>query len=169
MSESAERSQTFTHLSIPQTYEVSLASPLFTPWARLLLNFAGIPAGASVLDVASGTRVVAHLVAQQVGANGQVTASDISPAMLAVAQAKPSDTAIRYIVSPADAAATIWATPYGPPLAKLPLEQQEEVLHALAAKLKNPTRNGEASCTTFAYIARAVSWQAGCDRIRPWT
>ena len=105
MSESAERSQSFTHLSIPQAYQTSLVAPLFAPWARILLDFVGVSAGALVLDVASGTGVVAHLAAERVGATGQVTASDISPAMLAVAQAsRPSDT-VRYLVCPADALA----------------------------------------------------------------
>lgn len=61
MSESGERSQSFTHLSIPQAYQASVVAPVFAPWARILLDFVGVRAGASVLDVASGTGVVAHL------------------------------------------------------------------------------------------------------------
>ncbi len=78
MSESAARSQTFTHLSIPQAYEGYLVTPLCAPWARTLLDFVGVRAGAAVLDVASGAGIVARLATEQTGAMGQVTATDIS-------------------------------------------------------------------------------------------
>jgi ubiquinone/menaquinone biosynthesis C-methylase UbiE len=104
-SEPIERSQSFAHQSVPQAYQTYFVPSLFAPWARLLLDFVGVRAGASVLDVASGTGVVAHLAAERVGATGQVTATDISPAMLAVAQASCSGDTVRYLVCPADALA----------------------------------------------------------------
>ena len=85
MPEASARSQSFTDLSVPRAYEASFVAPLFAPWARHLLDFAGVPLGASVLDVAWGTGIVARLAADRVGGTGHVTATDISPAMLAVA------------------------------------------------------------------------------------
>ena len=105
MANSVERSQTYTHQSIPQAYRASLVAPLFAPWARILLDFVGVAPGASVLDVASGTGAVAHLAVERVGATGQVTATDISPAMLSIAQAGHTDEVIRYVVCAADALA----------------------------------------------------------------
>ena len=106
MAEPAGRSQAFVHMSIPQAYEAYLVGPLFAPWAQNLVDAVGIQAGAVVLDVASGTGVVAQLAAARVGASGQVTGTDISPAMLAVAAAKPVRAAeVRWIECAADALA----------------------------------------------------------------
>lgn len=69
--------------SIPAGYREHLEPVLFRPWAERLLDFAGVKAGQRVLDVASGTGVVARAAAARVGTGGHVIASDISPAMLA--------------------------------------------------------------------------------------
>jgi ubiquinone/menaquinone biosynthesis C-methylase UbiE len=66
-----------------------MAVQLFEPWARELVRRAGPVRGVSALDVASGSGVVARLVAVEVGGQGRVVASDISAAMLAVAATKP--------------------------------------------------------------------------------
>lgn len=51
-----------------------------------LLRLAQLIPGQSVLDVASGTGIAAAEVAQIVGPSGRVTASDVSPAMIAQAR-----------------------------------------------------------------------------------
>jgi ubiquinone/menaquinone biosynthesis C-methylase UbiE len=73
---------------------------LFEPWAVDLLRAAGVRSGQKVLDVASGTGVVAHLAAEVVGADGTVTATDISAPMLAVSAARerpPGTAPIQFI------------------------------------------------------------------------
>jgi ubiquinone/menaquinone biosynthesis C-methylase UbiE len=271
MSEEVSRSQTSMQQFIPRAYHESLVTPLFARWASQLVDFVGVPAGATILDVASGTGVVAHLAAERVGKSGQVTASDISPAMLAVAQEGRSDDHVRYVVcaadalavptasqdivlcqqglqlfpdkvaalremrrvlrpggiigieawaaeeplglfgpmietvasfssepsslativrgyamvadeiegalreagfqeiqielrsvvatwdTPAAAAAAIWGTPYGPRLAGLPTEQQDNILRTLARALGGSSEGGSVSCVTFAHLARAVA------------
>jgi ubiquinone/menaquinone biosynthesis C-methylase UbiE len=86
-STAVRRSRAFTSESVPENYERLLAAAIFEPWAELLVTRAGIGAGESVLDVASGTGVVARRAALAAGPAGRVLASDLSPAMLARAQA----------------------------------------------------------------------------------
>jgi ubiquinone/menaquinone biosynthesis C-methylase UbiE len=86
---SEERTRAFAEASIPEAYDRFMAPQLFEPWARALLARAGLRPGAAVLDVASGPGPVARGAAEAVGARGRVVANDISPAMLAVAAAKP--------------------------------------------------------------------------------
>ncbi len=88
---SGARSDAFLIESIPQNYARILAPALFEPWAEVLVERARPEPGATVLDVASGTGVVARLAAQRVGPSGRVVASDISAEMLAVGAATPVD------------------------------------------------------------------------------
>ncbi len=100
------RSRGFTAGSVPEAYDRFMAPQLFEPWARELVGRAELRRGSSVLDVASGPGAVARLAAAAVGPDGRVVASDISPAMLAVAAAKPVDPAwapIDYLECPATA------------------------------------------------------------------
>jgi ubiquinone/menaquinone biosynthesis C-methylase UbiE len=95
-----ERTRGFTASSVPEAYDRYMAPQLFEPWARELLGRTALRAGSSVLDVACGTGVVARLAAAAVGPDGRVVASDISPAMLAVAAARPAgseDAATEYL------------------------------------------------------------------------
>jgi SAM-dependent methyltransferase len=97
---SVDRSRAFVSATVPESYARNLAGQLFEPWARELLGLGGPWAGASVLDVACGTGVVARAVAGAVGSAGSVVAADISQAMLAVARrtASPSGSApIEYV------------------------------------------------------------------------
>ncbi len=77
-----DRSSAFSSESVPDAYERYLAPTLFEPWAELLLETAVVAAGAHVLDVASGTGVVARAAARRAGPDGVVVASDVSKAML---------------------------------------------------------------------------------------
>ena len=56
------------------------------PWARMLVDVAGVGQGDRILDVACGTGIVARIAADRVGAGGSVVGLDRDPAMLAVAQ-----------------------------------------------------------------------------------
>jgi ubiquinone/menaquinone biosynthesis C-methylase UbiE len=92
-------------ISAMQIYEDVLVPRLFTPWARMLLDRLHLQPGEAVLDVACGPGSVARLAAIAVGGGGRVTGVDLSPAMLAIAQAKPviPDAApIDYHEAPAD-------------------------------------------------------------------
>ena len=68
-------------------YESYMVPALFGPWAALLIDAADPKAGERVLDVGCGTGVVARQVASRLGTSGAVTAVDLSPHMLAVANA----------------------------------------------------------------------------------
>jgi ubiquinone/menaquinone biosynthesis C-methylase UbiE len=101
MAEPVSRSHAFAHLTIPQAYDAYLAPAVFGPWAQLLVDHVGVQPGAHVLDVATGTGVVAAVASARVGEQGDVMGADISPAMLAVAAAKPVP--VRWLTCSADA------------------------------------------------------------------
>jgi SAM-dependent methyltransferase len=85
-------------------YRDTLLEPVFRPWADLLLTATQLQPGERLLDVATGPGTVAQAAAGALGPSGQVTACDISPAMLAIARDMPqqSDAApITYVESPA--------------------------------------------------------------------
>ena len=84
------RTIAFTSSSVPEGYERYLAPVLFGPWAEVLIDTVGLHAGDKVLDVASGTGVVARLAAARAGSSGRVVASDVSGAMLAHAASVPT-------------------------------------------------------------------------------
>lgn len=82
-----------------EAYQRLLVPTLFSPWAQLLLDRAAVVAGDSVLDVATGTGVVAAAALERVGSSGRVVAADISPGMLEyVAAAVP---AVQTVLAPA--------------------------------------------------------------------
>ena len=90
--------------AVAQVYEELLVPRLFEPWAKLLLSEAQLSSGESVLDVACGPGTVARLASKMVGPKGKVTATDISPPMLAQARSKPhapDNAPIEYVESPA--------------------------------------------------------------------
>jgi SAM-dependent methyltransferase len=79
---------------------------VFGPWAEVLLDAVVIAPGSCVLDIASGTGVVARAAARRAGGEGHVIASDVSSAMLArsAAAGAPSGAApIEYREASADA------------------------------------------------------------------
>ncbi|MHA1536275.1 MAG: class I SAM-dependent methyltransferase [Alphaproteobacteria bacterium] len=59
-----------------------------------LIEAAGIAEGMKILDLASGAGEPALSVARLVGPSGRVTASDLSPAMLAIAEARAKETGL---------------------------------------------------------------------------
>jgi demethylmenaquinone methyltransferase/2-methoxy-6-polyprenyl-1,4-benzoquinol methylase len=60
-------------------------------WKREFVGTSGVREGARVLDLASGTGDIAALLADAVGAGGEVVASDINPAMLALGRERLTD------------------------------------------------------------------------------
>jgi len=95
----------FSIATVAATYEEIYVPRIFIPWARLLLERADLSPGESVLDVATGPGTVARLAAGQVGPRGRVVGTDISPAMIEIAQEKPAvdqACAIEYLVAPAE-------------------------------------------------------------------
>ena len=88
-----------------RAYEETLARPLFDPWARLLIEELALDPGEHLLDVATGPGTLARLAAARLGPKGRVVACDLSPAMLALAIAKPAvpnGAPIDYLECPAD-------------------------------------------------------------------
>jgi ubiquinone/menaquinone biosynthesis C-methylase UbiE len=78
-----DRSSIFTSDAIPDEYERHLVPVVFEPWAEVLLDAVVIAPASRVLDIASGTGVVARAAAFRAGGDGRVVASDVSEPMLA--------------------------------------------------------------------------------------
>lgn len=72
-----------------ELYERLLVPTVTLPWARDLVGRVRPHPGASVLDVACGTGVVARVAASEVGEDGQVAALDVNRGMLAVGRSSP--------------------------------------------------------------------------------
>ncbi len=71
-----------------ETYERYMVPALFAPAAEHLLAVASLRPGDQVLDIGTGTGIVARLVAPNVAPMGTVTGLDASPDMLSVARAR---------------------------------------------------------------------------------
>jgi len=100
------RGRSFTQATIPAGYSRYLLRQLFEPWAKDMIERASPRPGDAVLDLASGLGPVARLAAAAAGSSGRVVASDISPAMLAVAASRPAPpdwAPIEYLECPASA------------------------------------------------------------------
>jgi SAM-dependent methyltransferase len=74
-----------------ETYERYMVPALFAPAAEHLLAVASLRPGERVLDVGTGTGIVARLAAPNVAPDGLVTGVDVSPHMLSVARARALD------------------------------------------------------------------------------
>jgi ubiquinone/menaquinone biosynthesis C-methylase UbiE len=62
---------------VPKAYDELLVPRLFEPWAKLLLDEAGLQPGECVLDIATGPGTVARLAAMRLGVQGRIVATDI--------------------------------------------------------------------------------------------
>jgi SAM-dependent methyltransferase len=101
----------FSGDSVAAAYDDVLVPVLFRPWAEHLAEQYGPWNGQRVLDLATGTGVVAQLLGDRVGAGGNVIAADISPDMLSMARKRCSgaSAAITFVESaahPLDVAST---------------------------------------------------------------
>lgn len=101
MSESKEFS--FGDISVARGYDSTLVPILFTPWAKQLVDQNGPWEGRRVIDLATGTGIVAQHLTEQVGVNGKVYAVDINSEMLAVAKERCSGLTpeVTFVESPA--------------------------------------------------------------------
>jgi len=71
--------------AVADNYHRYLEPVLFAPWAERLVAHAGVRRGDVVVDLASGTGVVARAAARAAGPQGRVIATDISARMLSYA------------------------------------------------------------------------------------
>src|SRR5438046_10102783 len=78
----------FNDPSVPKAYDELLVPRLFEPWAKLLLDEAGLRPSECVLDVATGPGTVARLAAIRLGAHGRIVAIDIAQPMLGFDKSK---------------------------------------------------------------------------------
>jgi ubiquinone/menaquinone biosynthesis C-methylase UbiE len=72
-----------------EVYEDFLVRWQFRPWTAVLLAEAALRPGEHILDLATGTGIVAREAALFVGDRGRVVALDINPAMLDVGRSLP--------------------------------------------------------------------------------
>jgi ubiquinone/menaquinone biosynthesis C-methylase UbiE len=103
---SGDRSSAFTSDSVPDGYARYLVAAVFEPWGEVLLDVVRIAPASRILDIATGTGVVARAAARRAGAGGLVVASDVSGPMLArAASVGAADGAapIEYLEASADA------------------------------------------------------------------
>ena len=84
MSDSKEFS--FGDNSVAEGYDSALVPVLFTPWAKKLVDENGPWQGRRVLDLATGTGIVAQHLSEKVGPDGKVFGADINAEMLTVAK-----------------------------------------------------------------------------------
>ena len=73
--------------AVASSYDTVLVPLIFEPWAEALLDEHAGWEGLTVLDLATGTGVVAQLVADRVGPTGRVLGTDLNPEMLTQARA----------------------------------------------------------------------------------
>ncbi len=85
------------HQKTAELYESTLVPAIFDPWAVDLLKRVAPLAGKRVLDVATGTGIVARRGAPLVGPTGTVVGLDLSPGMLAVARVQARGLSIEWI------------------------------------------------------------------------
>jgi ubiquinone/menaquinone biosynthesis C-methylase UbiE len=74
--------------SIAEDYDDVLVPLMFDPWAELLIGAMPPESSWDILDLATGTGIVASKIAPRLGAAGSLTAADVSADMLAVARAR---------------------------------------------------------------------------------
>ena len=72
--------------NVPENYERYLVPSIFGPWAKDLVEIAGLKPGERVLDIACGTGIVARTAALTLGRGDGIIGLDVSGPMLAAAR-----------------------------------------------------------------------------------
>jgi SAM-dependent methyltransferase len=85
------KNQTDSNRSPAEVYENLFVPALLGQWSRVMADIVDLKPGQHVLDVATGTGVLAIEAARRVGDKGAVTGADPNPAMLEVARRKSRD------------------------------------------------------------------------------
>lgn len=93
----------FGDTSVAAGYDTVLVPILFEPWTATLLNEFEPWADQRVLDLATGTGVVAQGLSKRIGPNGRVIAADLNVEMLSLARRRcaGAPTAVEFVESPA--------------------------------------------------------------------
>lgn len=93
----------FGDKAVAEAYDTVLVDVLFRPWAAQLVDEHGPWDGRRVLDLATGTGIVAELLGERVGPGGKVIGADINGEMLRLARKRCADarSPIEFIESPA--------------------------------------------------------------------
>lgn len=101
MSDSSDFS--FDDDSVAGAYADVLVPILFEPWARGLIELNQAWGGCHVLDLATGTGIVAQLLASKVGASGTVVGMDMNQEMLNAARVRAESLQnLTFAASPAE-------------------------------------------------------------------
>lgn len=77
----------FVATTFTEIYERVLVGPLFRPFAEQLVARLALRPGDRLIDVASGTGIVARIARERLGPEARIVGVDVAPAMLAVARA----------------------------------------------------------------------------------
>lgn len=89
-------------LNAPENYERFFVPVIAEPLAKDLIRRAALRPGERVLDVASGTGILARLALQHVGDSGKVAGLDINSAMLTFARSISKDLSIEWYEASAE-------------------------------------------------------------------
>ena len=89
--------------AVANAYDKVIAPNLFHPWTTRLVEQHGPWDGRRVLDVATGTGIVAQYIGERVGPAGKVVGADLNPQMLGAARRRCADLAptVEFVESPA--------------------------------------------------------------------
>jgi len=94
----------FGDQSVADAYDAVLVPILFDPWAAQLVDDFNVWQGQCVLDLATGTGVLAQRLARHVGPAGKVIAADINGEMLMLARQRCAGASppVEFVQSPAE-------------------------------------------------------------------
>ena len=87
---SAEQKFSFGNESVAKAYDNILVPVLFDPWAKQLIEEFAPWSGMSVVDLATGTGILAHNLQYKIG-DGSIIAIDINHQMLEIAKQRCND------------------------------------------------------------------------------